>query len=36
MNGKENAAKYWNCIIIILMFPTSYNIYFVFDYACFV
>jgi len=33
ITGKENASKDWNCII--LMFPTSFNIYFVFGYACF-
>ena len=29
---KENASKYWNCII--LMFLTSCIVYFVFGYAC--
>ena len=31
--GKENASKDWNCIIS--MFLTSFNVYFVFGYACF-
>jgi len=35
MTGKENASEDWNCIIIILMFLTIFNIRFVFDYACF-
>jgi len=30
--GKENASKEWNCIIS--MFLTSFNVYFVFGYAC--
>ena len=35
ITAKENASKDENCIIIILMFLTSFIIYFVFDYACF-
>ena len=35
ITGKENASKDWNCTIISLMFLTSFNIYFVFEYACF-
>ena len=35
MTGKENASEDWNCIIIVLMFLTIFNIRFVFDYACF-
>jgi len=31
--GKENASKEWN--YIIAMFLTSFNVYFVFGYACF-
>ena len=31
--GKENASKYWNCIIS--MFLASFNVYFVFGIACF-
>jgi len=31
--GKENASEDWNCIIS--MFLRSFNIYFVFGYACF-
>jgi len=31
--GKENASKEWNCIIS--MFLTSFNVCFVFGYACF-
>jgi len=30
--GKENASKKWNCIIS--MFLTSFNVYFMFGYAC--
>jgi len=30
--GKENASKEWNCITS--MFLTSFNVYFVFGYAC--
>jgi len=33
ITGIENASKEWNCIIS--MFLTSFNIYFVFGYACF-
>jgi len=33
ITGKENASKDWNCMI--LMFLTSFNIYFVFGCACF-
>jgi len=33
MPGKGNASKSWNRII--LMFLMSFNIYFVFGYACF-
>jgi len=33
IKGKENASKEWNCII--LMFLTSFNVYFVFDHVCF-
>jgi len=35
ITGKENASNYWNFIKIILVFLTSFNIYFVFDHACF-
>ena len=31
--GKENTSKDWKCIILI--FLTSFNMYFVFGYACF-
>ena len=31
--GKENASEGWN---ITFMFLTSFNIYFVFGYACFI
>jgi len=31
---KENASKDWNCIMS--MFLTSFNVYFVFGYACFI
>jgi len=35
ITGKEkNASKDWNCIIS--MFLTSFNVYFVFDYAYFI
>ena len=30
--GKENASKEWDCIMS--MFLTSFNVYFVFGYAC--
>jgi len=30
--GKENASKEWDCTIS--MFLTSFNVYFVFGYAC--
>jgi len=33
ITGKENASKEWNHIIS--MFLTSFNVYFVFGYACF-
>jgi len=33
ITGKENASKEWNCTIS--MFLTSFNVYFVFGYACF-
>jgi len=33
ITGKENASKGWNCIIS--MFPMSFNVPFVFGYACF-
>jgi len=33
ITGKENASKEWNCIAS--MFLTSFNVYFVFGYACF-
>jgi len=32
ITGKENASKEWNCIIS--MFLTSFDVYFVFGYAC--
>ena len=32
ITGKENASKVWNCIPE--MFLMSFNIYFVFGYAC--
>ena len=31
---EENSSEYWNCIT--LMFLTSFYIYFVFGYACFI
>jgi len=31
--GKENAYKAWNCVIS--MFLTSFDVYFVYDNACF-
>jgi len=34
ITGKGNASKDWNCIISMSL--TSFNIYFVFGYACFV
>jgi len=34
ITGKENASKEWNCIIS--MFLTSFNVNFVFGYACFI
>jgi len=33
ITGKENAWKYWNCVISL--FLTSFSVYFVFGYACF-
>ena len=33
ITGKENTSEDWNCITS--MFQTSFNIYFVFGYACF-
>jgi len=33
ITGKENASKEWSCIIS--MFLASFNVYFVFGYACF-
>jgi len=33
ITGKENAPKKWNCIISMSL--TTFNIYFVFGYACF-
>jgi len=33
ITGKGNASKEWNYIIAIIL--TSFNVYFVFDYACF-
>jgi len=33
ISRKESASKEWNCIIS--MFPTTFNIHFVFGYACF-
>jgi len=32
ITGKENVSKYWNCIISMFL---SFNINFVFGYACF-
>jgi len=32
ITAKENASKEWNCIMS--MFLTSFNVYFVFGYAC--
>jgi len=32
ITGKGNASKDWNCTIS--MFLTSFNVYFVFGYAC--
>jgi len=32
--GEENGSKDWNCILS--MFLTSYNIYFVIVYVCFI
>jgi len=33
ITGKLNASKEWNCVVS--MFLTSFNVYFVFDYAYF-
>ena len=33
ITGKENASEEWNCIISMSL--TSFNVYFVFGFACF-